>query len=124
MGELSNPRITPDDTQILESLIEETKGMPDCYGPKALALLYLKFHEEMMHLITNRPLRKIYDQLFYQTARVWLQILSELKWEEEVEAIYEDIRDVLQTVRAQGPPAMAVVRRNAASRQLANRRRE
>ncbi len=112
VGDLSNPRISPDDIQILASLIEEITVLRDCYDPKALALLYLKFHEEMMRLITNRPLRKIYDQLFYQTSRVWLQILPELKWEEEVEAIYEEIRDVLKTVRAQDVPALALVRRN------------
>jgi DNA-binding GntR family transcriptional regulator len=112
VGELSNPRITDDNIKALECLLEETNKMRAQYDPKGLALIYLHFHEEMMRLITNRPLRKVYDQLFHQTARVWLQILPDLVWEEEVEEVYEEIRDVLKAVRAHDMPAMALVRRN------------
>jgi DNA-binding GntR family transcriptional regulator len=66
----------------------------------------------MMKLITNRPLQKVYDQLFHQTARVWLQILPELNWEEEVQAMYEEIRDVIKALRVNDILTMATVRRN------------
>lgn len=112
VGELSTPRITDQDIQILEALLAETAEMKKSYDPKALALLYLKFHEQMMKLITNRPLQKVYDQLFHQTARVWLQILPELNWEEEVQAMYEEIRDVIKALRVNDILTMATVRRN------------
>ena len=112
VGELSNPRITDQDIVVLEGLQKEINEMRKCYDPKALALLYLRFHEQMMRFITNRPLRKVYDQLFHQTARVWLQILPELEWEDEVEAVYEEIRDVTKAMRAHDITAMATVRRN------------
>ena len=91
IGELSTPRITEDNIAILERLKDKVLDAKENYDPKAIALLYLEFHEEMMNLITNKPLRQIYDRLFHQTARVWLQILPELNWEEEVLAVYEEI---------------------------------
>jgi DNA-binding GntR family transcriptional regulator len=112
IGELSSPRIQPDKIEKLERLLKEINKMRDCYDPKALALLYLTFHEEIMSLVTNRPLAKISDQLFHQTARVWLQILPELDWKDEVEAFYEEVRDVIKALRAKDMVAMASVRRN------------
>jgi DNA-binding GntR family transcriptional regulator len=112
VGELSTPRIPPEKIDNLDGLLKEITEMRNCYDPKALALLYLRFHEEMMGLITNRPLAKISDQLFHQTARVWLQILPELVWEDEVEAFYEEVRDVIKALRAKDIVAMASVRRN------------
>lgn len=112
VGELSSPRITEDNITTLERLRDKISEVQESYNPKAIALLYLEFHEVMMSLITNAPLRKIYDQLFHQTARVWLQILPELDWDEEVLAINEEIRDVIKTLRANDINTMATVRRN------------
>lgn len=112
VGELSSPRITEEHVTTLERLRDKVIEFQESYNPKAIALLYLEFHEVMMSLITNTPLRKIYDQLFHQTARVWLQILPELDWDEEVLAINEEIRDVIKTLRANDINTMATVRRN------------
>lgn len=112
VGELSSPRVTDEDFTILECLLERTGEMRGNYDPKSLALLYLEFHNKMMELITNRPLRRIYDQLFHQTARDWNLLLPELDWEDEVQAIYEEIRDVTKALRANDIQTLASVRRN------------
>jgi DNA-binding GntR family transcriptional regulator len=112
VGELTHPRLTEQIFADLEGLMRDTKALKADATPTDLALVYLKFHEQMMELITNRPLRKIYDQTFHQTARVWLQILPELNMDEEIEAMYEEIRDVTKALRANDIPAMAAVRRN------------
>jgi DNA-binding GntR family transcriptional regulator len=111
-GELSSPRISETTIENLEALLKEIHDMRENYDPKGLALLYLRFHEEMMVLITNRPLARISDQLFHQTARVWLQILPELNWEDEVEAFFEEVRDVIKALKAKDILAFASVRRN------------
>lgn len=112
VGELSYPRITEENILALERLLEKTNQMREDYDPKKLALLYLEFHEEMLALITNKPLREIYDRLFHQTARVWLQILPELEWEKEVEAMYEEILDVRKALQADDIRTMANTRHN------------
>ena len=112
VGELSSPRISDQEIKVLENLLEQTKNMIKNFDPKRLALIYLEFHEQMMKFITNQPLRKVYDQLFHQTARVWLQILPDLNWEEEVGAMYEEIRDVIKALKINDICTMATVRRN------------
>lgn len=112
IGELSFPRITEENIAVLENLKSKVEAMESNYAPKELALLYLEFHNEMMKLVTNQTLRRVSDQLFHQTARVWLQILPELSWEEEVQAIEEELRDVIKSLKANDIQTMAAVRRN------------
>lgn len=112
VGDLSSPRITEELLISLEGLQERTKELKGTYDQKTLALLYLEFHEKMMSLITNKPLQQVYDQLFHQTARVWLQILPELDWDEEVTAVCEEIRDAIKSLRANDMATLASVRRN------------
>ncbi len=112
VGELSSPRITEQNVEKLKELKDKAMTMEKNYDPKTLALLYLDFHNEMMPLITNQTLRQVYDQLFHKTARVWLQLLPELNWEEEVQAVYEEIRDVIKALEANDIRTLATIRRN------------
>lgn len=112
IGELSSPRVPAEHITNLESLLEKVEGMYDQYDPVQLARLYNAFHEEMLKLIGNQPLKQISDQLFHQTSRVWLQILPELNWEEEVRYICEELTDVIDALRDGDMCKMASVRRN------------
>jgi len=112
VGELTHPRVTGEHIQNLETIMAEVLSMKGQYDPKSLALLYLRFHEQMMELITNSPLRKVYDQTFHLTSRVWLQILPELDWDDEVRAFYEEVRDVTKALKANDMCAVSAVRRN------------
>lgn len=112
IGELSSHRVQEEHIGALQSLLEECEGMHGRYNPIQLARLYNAFHDVMLGLIGNQPLRQISDQLFHQTARVWLQILPELNWAEEVNYICDEIRDVIDALQAGDMPRMAMVRRD------------
>lgn len=112
IGELSPGRITKEQIQELESLQEQCQAMHDEYDPRALAKLYYRFHEIMLSVIGNRALRQFSDQLYHQTVRVWLQILPDLDWEEEVEMIVEEMGDVIEALRANDMKRVAQIRRN------------
>jgi DNA-binding GntR family transcriptional regulator len=112
VGELAVPRVSVEHIEALDCLLEKFGGMRDQYDPVQLARLYNAFHEEMLALIGNLPLRQIWDQLFHQTARVWLQILPELDWAEEVNTICGEITDVIEALQRNDMPAMAKVRRD------------
>lgn len=111
VGELSSPRVQEEHLGALHSLLEECETMHDRYDPVQLARLYNAFHEVMLGLIGNQPLRQISDQLFHQTARVWLQILPELNWAEEVGNICDELRDVIDALQNNDMSRMATVRR-------------
>jgi DNA-binding GntR family transcriptional regulator len=111
IGELSPVRPSEEKIATLEGLLEAVEAMRSQYNPQELARLYNAFQAEMIQLIGNRPLREISEQLFHQTARVWLQILPDLDWAEEVNYIYDEIRDVIKALRANNMQTMAQVRR-------------
>ena len=85
--------------------------MAGTYAPTELGRLYNRFHGLMLDVIGNRALRQFSDQLFHQTARVWLQILPDLDWEEEVKVFVEEIRDVSDGLRQGDMQRVADVRR-------------
>lgn len=111
MGDLSAARVPEKTIAALESLLERCRQMRDQYDPQALARLYNTFHTEMLDVIGNQSLRQISDQLFHQTARVWLQILPDLDWSEEVDIMCDEIARVTDGLRAADMQAVAQVRR-------------
>lgn len=111
MGELSAARVPEKSIVALESLLEQCRPMRDQYNPVALARLYNAFHREMLNVIGNQSLRQISDQLFHQTARVWLQILPDLNWKEEVDIMCDEIARVTEALRAADMQTVAQVRR-------------
>lgn len=112
VGEFSSARLLNASIAALEELLEQCQKMRDQYDPEGLGRLYNAFQEEMNRAISNEPLRQISDQLFHRTARVWLQILPDLDWIEEVDYIRDEIRDVIKALRAGDLLTMAQVRRN------------
>ncbi len=111
-GEMMSPHILETEFARLEDLAETCQGMHDKYQPMELARLYYDFNKIITQLISNKPLRRISDQLFHQTARVWLEILPDLDWDEEVDYIYDEIKQVIKHLRAGELQAVAQVRRD------------
>lgn len=111
VGELRPVRVTDDIIANLETLLPQTKEIRDQYDPQALAKFYYLFHHEMLKAIRNTFLREITDKLYHRTARVWLQLLPDLDWEEEVDLMINEIQGVLEALRNGDMPTVAQVRR-------------
>lgn len=112
-GELSPVvHLSDGDIAVLEDVLEQCEAMRDRRDPEELACLYNDFQEQMVRHINNKPLRKISDQLYYQTVRVWLQILPDMDWEEEVDAICDEISQVIEALQASDMDAVGQVRRD------------
>jgi DNA-binding GntR family transcriptional regulator len=87
----------------------------DCAG---FAHIDMRLHDCKCGLIGNRPLRRIYDELYYRTARMWFFFLPRLDWREEVAALGEDIRLVRGALARGDVAAMGYLTRNAISNEL------
>lgn len=111
VGELRPVRITDDIIANLETLLQQTRQIRDHYNPQALAKLYYTFHLEMLKAIRNTFLKEITDKLYHRTARVWLQLMPDLNWEEEVDIMVDEIENVLNALRNNDMPTVAQVRR-------------
>jgi DNA-binding GntR family transcriptional regulator len=111
IGEIPPARITEDDLELLTELAAQARGLREEPAPEALARIYHRFNEELSRAIGNQPLREIADRLFWQTTRVWLQLLPEMTWEDEVDYIVDEIESVLQALRREDMEGVAAVRR-------------
>ena len=112
ISELSPMHASEGDLVILESLFERAKEMAGPgHTPVQLSRLYTHFNDEVLRVIGNRPLREITDRLFYQTHRVWLQLLPVMDWQEEVGFVVEEFGEVLAGLRARDLVHVAQVRR-------------
>jgi DNA-binding GntR family transcriptional regulator len=95
LGDLSPTlRVSEQQLALLDDLRARAAAMRGCYDPVELARLYNTFQDLMLGLITNEPLREISELLYYQTARVWLQILPDLDWEHEVSFVVDEFEQV------------------------------
>lgn len=111
VGELRPARITSDILTNLEALLQQTRQLREQFEPVALAKLYYAFHRAMLRTLRNTFLREITDKLYHRTARVWLQLLPDLDWYEEVDVMCDEIQTVLEALVDQDMVKVAVVRR-------------
>jgi len=111
IGELSPGRVTEADIALLRSARGEVEALLTRRDPTALAAQYVRFNRELSRAIGNQPLREIADRLFYQTARVWMQILRDLDWRTEVEAVIDEVERVTDALERGDMREVAHVRR-------------
>ncbi len=75
-----------------------------------LAPLYDDYHDVVLDLLTNGPLRSIYDQLYAQTARAFVQMLPNLDLDTEIDEIRDEIVATLAACRERDPQRLAEIR--------------
>lgn len=112
IAELSPAHVSEGDLDVLEELVTQVRALRDRREPQALARAYLRYNEALTRAIGNQPLRDITDRLFYQTSRVWLELLPEMDWHEEVDAIVDELSDVHAAFRARDMKGVSDVRRD------------
>lgn len=82
---------------------------------KTFAKIDINVHESICSLIGNRPLRQVYDDLYYRTARVWFYFLPRLDWRQEVSIFHQDIAARLGAMERGDAKAVGFLTRNAVS---------
>ena len=112
VGDLARSRVPQTTIGRLRELLQRCRQMDGQYDPEAIARLYNDFHDEMLNVIGNKPLREISNQLYYQTARIWLQILPDLDWHKEVDVTCQEIAEVIEALEREDMQAVARVRRD------------
>jgi DNA-binding GntR family transcriptional regulator len=84
--------------------------MYDNFDPLALGKLYYDFHRAMLQTIQNKFLKEITDTLYHRTSRVWLQLLPDLDWAEEVELMCDEIERVTKALSSEDMLEVAKIR--------------
>jgi len=71
--------------------------------------------EEDQYERMYKILRQIFDQLYYRSVRLWLQLLPEMNWDEEVRALQRELDETLAAMRNQDISTIGLIRRNSIS---------
>lgn len=69
-------------------------------------------HKQYQSVIRSVPLREASDRLFYQTARMWFQLLPKADWSEETSDLLQEITAVERFFRAGDVESAGLVHRN------------
>jgi DNA-binding GntR family transcriptional regulator len=110
IGEFLSVRNLRPQMDVLERLVTQCQALRERDDPVELARLYNAFQAVMTQAIGNQPLRKISEPLYHQTARIWLQILPDLNWEEEIAHVSQELAQVIEAIQAGDMQAVAQVR--------------
>ncbi len=105
---LPAPAATLEDLQVIA---DETRAVRDSRDIRELGALYNRFHHAVLGVYTSQTLRRIHDQLFHLTARVWLQFLPELDLDDEIDIMLAEVGDTIEAMRNRDGARLAEVRK-------------
>ncbi len=94
----------------LEAIAGATEGVRDSRDTRELGVLYNRYHDAVLSVYTSRTLRRIHDQLFHLTARVWLQFLPELDLDSEIDIMLDEVHDTIGAMQGTSGQRLAEVR--------------
>jgi DNA-binding GntR family transcriptional regulator len=95
---------------ILERLDACLTRLDAIESTEPLTYLYDDYHEIMLDVMSNGPLRSIFDQLYAQTARMFVQMLPNLDFDAEVAAIRDEIELTREACTRRSGERLAEVR--------------
>lgn len=111
LADFSAGRVTEDNLVRMAELADAAAKLKPDRDYRQLARLYMYFAQEFGLAIGNRPFLDIMDRLFYQTSRVYLQVLPDMEWEQEVDIAVAEMRDTAAALEERDMQEVAKIRR-------------
>lgn len=96
-----------DDIRAVRRWVEEAA---DSHDGRRLGESYNRLHECLLEAIDNQSLQQVSDRLFRQTSRIWVQLLPEMEWEEEVQVVLDEIDELLEAMEGSSAAHVAEIR--------------
>nr|WP_274388306.1 GntR family transcriptional regulator [Salsipaludibacter albus] len=100
----------PDTLAELDDIATATEAVRTSRDTRQLGVLYNRYHDAVLSVYTSRTLRRIHDQLFHLTARVWLQFLPELDLDDEIDIMLEEVQATREAMQGNSGQRLAEVR--------------
>lgn len=105
----------PEVFDALDELSAKCEALGSEVDLRTFGEINIGLHSQILTIIRNRPLREVSDRLFYQTARIWFQILPRFSWERAVMELRHEIDEVRQAMLHRDLKAVGLVHRNRLS---------
>lgn len=104
---LPAPAAVLEDLRGIEAELDTIRGSRDL---RALGALYNRYHDAVLRVFASETLRRIHDQLFHQTARVWLQFLPEMDLDNEIDIMADEVEQTIDAMQGTSGARLAEVR--------------
>ncbi len=115
IGELSPLAPTRRAIEAMSQAEQDCRELIENPDLETFARIDIKVHESICSLIGNQQLLRIYDDLYFRTARVWFYFLPRLDWRREVSIFQQDISARLSAMDRDDTKAVGFLTRNAVS---------
>ncbi|MBV9637436.1 MAG: GntR family transcriptional regulator [Methylobacteriaceae bacterium] len=123
VGRLSPIPRAMDDLDRVRALIARCDALSKAPEYRALARLNMDFFLEIAAMTGNQPLREISERLYFQTSRIWLQLMPHLNLAEEFAIFRREMEDILAAAEAGDLEAVGHIRRAHISMSFARMQR-
>lgn len=123
MGRLSPIPRAPADLDRIRALIARCDALSREPEFKAFSRLNMDFFSEISAMTGNAPLREISERLYFQTSRIWLQMMPKLDLAEEFANFRREMEDVLAAAETGDLEAVGHIRRAHISMSFARMKR-
>lgn len=124
IGEFSGETDCAAHIPAFEALLERAISLGADKDYAALAELNIAVVGALQDVIASEPLKEITLLLYCRTARIWHQTLPRMNWQEEVELVTAEIREILRALRMGDIQGVGFVRRNFIGMAFARLKRE
>jgi len=105
----------PPTREVLENftlLAERCRGALGRPDYRVFTEINIALHRQIQSIIRSRPLREMSDKLFYQTARMWYQLLQMTDWDAELGELLQEIQALERYYRKGDLESAGYERRN------------
>jgi len=85
----------------------------DDFTPRKFGEISLRFHHCIVSLIGHPQLARVYDELYYRSARMWISFLNKLNHESEIGLFSDDINGVRHALKRNDMVAVGYILRNS-----------
>ena len=123
IGRLSPVPRAPADLDRIRALIARCDALSREPEFKAFSRLNMDFFSEITAMTGNAPLREINERLYFQTSRIWLQMMPKLDLAEEFANFRREMEDVLAAAEADDLEVVGYIRRAHISMSFARMKR-
>jgi DNA-binding GntR family transcriptional regulator len=111
IGDFSSTANLESAAEKIDSLILRTEELLKSREFEEFWKIHHELHFEVSSLISNAAFREVHDRLYYQASRVWYSVL-EVIWDEEVEYLLKQLRELRRALRSGDLRAVGLIQRN------------
>jgi DNA-binding GntR family transcriptional regulator len=115
---IGETRVVPPNPQVFNDLKRLTavcEELADGFDLRRFGEVNIGLHTNVLAIIGSPALRETLDYLFYQTTRLWFELLDEANWQQEVADLRQESQELWRALALHDYRAVGLIRSNRIS---------